>query len=85
MPIDQEDERGTEKDGSPSLYYCRFCYQDGEFTNPNLTLEKMLEKVQSDPDLPTEFVQKSLELLPTLKRWRNSGPLAWEVVKGKKF
>ena len=31
-----------EKDGSDSMY-CTYCYTDGEFTDPNATMEDMIE------------------------------------------
>lgn len=70
MPIDAVEDRGTERDRSKSNEYCKYCYADGKFTNPNLTLEEMKEKVRSNPNLPDSIVQKSLELLPKLKRWK---------------
>ena len=33
---------GTEKDGSKSKDYCKYCYQNGEFTS-DVTLEEMID------------------------------------------
>ena len=31
MPLEREEDRGTEADGSPSPDYCRYCRKDGAF------------------------------------------------------
>jgi hypothetical protein len=41
MPLGTPEDRGTEGDGTPSAYYCRYCYQDGAFTEPGATIETM--------------------------------------------
>ena len=41
MPMG-EDDFGTEKDGSKCQDYCKYCYQDGEFTD-NRTMEEMID------------------------------------------
>jgi hypothetical protein len=73
MPIDKMEDRGTEKDGSKSSEYCKYCYQDGKFTDPNLTLEGMQKIVATQMNLmnlPQTVLQQSLALLPQLKRWK---------------
>jgi len=76
MPIDGQDLRGSELNGSPSIDYCRYCYTAGSFTEPNATLHSMIEG--SLPYLVEEGWTAEnaramlLEFLPTLKRW--SGP-----------
>lgn len=40
-PIENPNERGTEKDGSENSDYCRYCYQAGSFTYPKLTIVEM--------------------------------------------
>lgn len=46
MPLDLhgEDVRGTEKNGTNSHEYCSYCYQNGQFTEPNISYEEMLAK-----------------------------------------
>lgn len=36
--------QGTEKNGSYSLVYCRYCYEKGVFVEPNITYAEMIEK-----------------------------------------
>ena len=74
MPIDNVADRGTEKDGSKSSEYCKYCYQNGAFINPNMSFDEMkslvitqLKKMNLTPDI----IQNSVRSLPNLKRWRN--------------
>jgi len=75
MPLSSPELSGTEKDGSRKKYYCKYCYQNGQFTQPNLTLEEMktnvktrMEAVHIDPDL----IDLTVSSLPNLKRWRKN-------------
>jgi len=43
LTLHGEDMRGTEKDKTKSEKFCRYCYQSGVYTHPNLTFEEMLE------------------------------------------
>lgn len=73
MPIDNAADRGTEKNGDNSTEYCKYCYQDGAFVNPGMSLQNMQElitKKMQELHLPVAISQKSMELLPHLKRWR---------------
>lgn len=45
MPLDKPELLGTEKDGSKSQEYCKYCYQNGAFTNPDMTLKEMTSVV----------------------------------------
>ena len=78
MPMGETDEMyGTELDGGKSLDYCKYCYDKGAFTDPDCTLEEMIE-------ICTEIMVKDFgfeaedaksqckEGLPTLKRWKVS-------------
>ena len=76
MPLSAEfGNLGTNRDGSVVLEYCSFCFSGGEFTNPNQTLEEMIqssiENMTADLNMPRE---KAAELansfIPTLRRWR---------------
>ncbi|MCM0582064.1 zinc ribbon domain-containing protein [Weissella diestrammenae] len=41
MPL-TTDNRGTNQDGTLSNTYCHYCFQDGQFTQPDLSFEEML-------------------------------------------
>lgn len=74
MPIDNIADRGTEKDGSKSSEYCKYCYQDGALVNPKMTFEEMKSLVitqMKKMNLPPAIIEKSVKSLPYLKRWRN--------------
>jgi hypothetical protein len=72
MPIDSFDLYGTNKDGSKNNDYCKYCYLNGQFTNPGLTLEEMKEhmmKLMDKDKLPQDIVEVAINRLPFLKRW----------------
>ena len=33
---------GTNEDGSPNMDYCKDCFQNGEFTEPDITINEMI-------------------------------------------
>lgn len=77
MPIDAAFANlGTELDGSPATEYCKFCFQNGEFTDPDLTLEGM---IQASVDFMTKNLsftpemaaKMSNDIIPQLNRWNS--------------
>ncbi|KAA9035655.1 hypothetical protein FW778_20745 [Ginsengibacter hankyongi] len=73
MPLDNPDLQGTEKDGTKSNEYCKYCYRDGAFINPNTTLKEMtsivitqMEKMNMD----SRAIDIAVSALPNLKRWK---------------
>ena len=47
MPLARDEQRGgTEKNGEHSKKYCSHCYENGEFTLPDVTLEQMKDRVK---------------------------------------
>lgn len=75
MPIDDIEMRGPEKDGSKSDEYCKYCYLNGNFTDPNMELDEMkaivmtqLGKMRS----PANVIEKAVTILPELKRWKKT-------------
>ena len=72
MPMGDND-FGTEKDGSKSEDYCKYCYQNGEFTS-DVTMEEMIDlcvpKTAEATGMSEEEARKmSEEFFPKLKRW----------------
>lgn len=69
---------GTNASGTFNEEYCKFCFQKGGFTDPDLTLPQMIQNsvmnLRHDPNVSEEKVQELIALIPTLKRWRNSQP-----------
>ena len=63
---------GTEADGSRSTQYCSHCYLSGRFTEPNLTADQMVAKVQSkmkEMHIPGFLARSFTKDIPSLKRW----------------
>lgn len=72
MPLDTPGLLGTEKDGSPSQEYCKYCYQQGEFTHPGMSLDEMKEhmtRMMGQEKLPADILEAAIGRLPHLKRW----------------
>ena len=75
MPLDNPGLLGTEKDGSASHVYCKYCYQNGEFTSPGITLDQMkgrMTKLMDGKKLPEDILETAISRLPNLKRWKIS-------------
>jgi hypothetical protein len=73
MPLDHM--HGTEKDGSLSKEYCQYCYQNGAFVNPNMTMEEMKTIVKTEMEkrsIGQDLIDKAVNVLPYLKRWKKS-------------
>ena len=76
MPMGETDEMyGTESNGSKSADYCKWCYEGGAFTNPDLTLEEQIESVAAImvKDFgfsPEDAKEQCKGGIPNLKRWR---------------
>lgn len=74
MPLSQPDHYGTEADGTASDKFCTYCYQNGEYTDPSLTAERMIELSargwsDQDPNLTYEQAKaQMLQILPHLER-----------------
>ncbi|MFC1842393.1 zinc ribbon domain-containing protein [Candidatus Dependentiae bacterium] len=73
MPLEKEEFFATEKDGAKNKEYCIYCYKSGEFTDPNMTLEKMLENVEyimKKMHVSQELIDKTKQMIPQMKRWK---------------
>jgi hypothetical protein len=74
-PLKTLEEKGTEATGTKCDDYCQECYQDGDFSEPEITMKDMIEKnviiTAENLDISLDKARSYLEsLLPTLKRWR---------------
>jgi len=74
MPMKRDEHGGgTNANGSKSAMYCSHCYQAGEFTEKNITLEEMREKVKGKlkefgfPGFMTNLFTRNI---PKLQRWK---------------
>ena len=78
MPLTTPAQFGTEADGSTTREYCIYCYKEGMFQQPNITLEGMIEMCTTilreegtDEDSARAMLRNQL---PFLKRWSTSNP-----------
>ncbi len=76
MPMGDMDELyGTNNDNSKNKEYCKYCFENGEFTFKG-TMEEMIAicvpyMVTANPNINEEEARKiMLEWFPTLKRWK---------------
>ena len=79
MPLDRPEDAGTEADGSLSGDYCRYCDQDGAFTDPEAAMDGIIalnlkfNEENGFPFGPREEAEKMMRSwFPTLKRWREA-------------
>ena len=74
MPLGAPGFYGTTADGSEQADYCKFCYQHGAFTQPDLTVAQMIESSVKFMTQNLKFDEvnaraMSEAVIPTLKRW----------------
>jgi hypothetical protein len=76
MPLVDAEDRGTAANGSRVDDYCRYCYANGTFTQPDAMLPGMLDKcvaIMAAKGLMPEAQARALmfEILPKLRRWQS--------------
>ncbi|MNQ51005.1 putative zinc ribbon domain protein [compost metagenome] len=74
MPLDTEAVKGTEKNGLKSKEYCKYCYENGVFKYPKMSLEEMQNNIKNQMkklELHEYAIQKAINILPALKRWKS--------------
>ena len=76
MPMGETDELyGTNADESKSADYCKYCFENGKFTQ-ECTMEEMIEicvshMTSENLDMSEDDARKMMfEFFPTLKRWK---------------
>jgi hypothetical protein len=75
MPLDAEALKGTEKNGSKSNKYCKYCYENGVFKDPKMNLDEMKNNViiqMKKREIHEHAIQKAINILPMLSRWKNN-------------
>lgn len=75
MPLSDETLIGTNTDGSKNNEFCIHCYVNGAYTNPNITIDQMTEKVIGaliDKNIMDDTTARTMvpSWLPQLKRWK---------------
>ena len=66
---------GTNLDGSQSAEFCKVCFLDGNFLDPDLTMELMIERSIRNRIIELGWEEFEAEevcevIIPRLKRWR---------------
>ncbi|NOZ47743.1 MAG: hypothetical protein GXO79_13320 [Chlorobi bacterium] len=76
MPMKKDPKNGgTNSDGTKNLMYCSYCYENGDFTQPDMTVDEMKTLVKGKmkemgfPGFLSGFFTKGI---PGLERWKNA-------------
>lgn len=73
MPMSKDEKGGgSELDGGKSIEYCSHCYVAGQFTDPSLTANEMVERVRAKMramHIPGFLAKSFTRDIPALKRW----------------
>ena len=76
MPLQKEEDYGTNAGGSKSEGYCFHCFQNGIFLDEGITLQEKIDKnvkFAVQMGMPEYEARKMAStVLPELKRWKNS-------------
>jgi hypothetical protein len=74
MPMKIESDYGTNADKSKNKEYCTYCFQNGQFTKPDITMGEMTKgcvAMMVKYGMSEGQAKKQMEtLIPTLKRWK---------------
>lgn len=74
MPLKRDPRGGgTDTDGIKSIKYCSHCYQQGQFTQPHMTVSEMKERVKGKLKsfgIPGFLSGIFTRNIPTLERWK---------------
>ena len=81
MPLAKPEDFGTDVTGSRVNDYCHYCFTNGAFIEPQMSMQAMIDKcvdVMSKRGIMPQAQARALmtDLIPTLKRWRITAPAA---------
>ncbi|NMM61850.1 transcriptional regulator [Clostridium sp. P21] len=86
MPMNEE-VYGTEINNEKNKEYCIYCYENGAFTQPDLTMEQMIDACMpfmKDKGMDENEARNLMKnCLPALKRWRKEEPKTRITEKNK--
>ncbi len=75
MPIRKDPKKGgSNADGSRNLMYCSYCFEDGAFTQPDITVDEMKKLCvgkMKEMGFPGMVARLFAGGLPRLERWKN--------------
>lgn len=74
MPMKIDSDFGTNADSSKNEEYCTYCYQQGQFTKPDIAMEQMIKGcigMMVKYGMPEDKAKQQAETqIPNLKRWK---------------
>ena len=74
MPMEKAEDFGTNSDGSQNDEYCRYCFQNGKFTDEGITMEEKIAKnikiAQGLGMSEKEAKDLAEKTIPALGRWK---------------
>lgn len=73
MPLKKDDERGTEINLEKSNMYCKHCYEGGEFTQNNITVNEMKQFVKNkciEMGFPKFLAGMFVKNIHKFERWK---------------
>ena len=75
MPLEKPDDFGTDQAGYRVNDFCHYCFANGAFTDPKISMEAMLEtcvsamtRMGAMPEGQARIMMT--DVLPRLKRWQ---------------
>ena len=79
MPLAKPEDYGTDRSGYRVNDYCHFCYRDGAFIQPGITMEQMIDLcvviMGRQGIMPAAEARALLtEVMPRKKRWQKATP-----------
>lgn len=75
MPMKKAEDRGTEKTSVKNLMYCKHCYEEGEFTQKDISVEEMKQLVKNkciEMGFPKFLAGMFTRGIHKLERWKLS-------------
>ena len=77
MPLNIEEDYGTNHDGTKNQEYCHHCYKEGKFTDEGITMKEKIKKnirIAQKMGMPEDQARRMAEdIIPKLKRWQEQG------------
>lgn len=75
MPLQKDEDLGTNADSSKNNEYCHFCFKSGKFTDEGITMKQKIEKnieIAKKMGMPEDKARAlANNTIPRLKRWQN--------------
>lgn len=75
MPLSKDPQNGgSDSDGTKSSMYCSYCYVDGKFINPEMSVDEMKVLVKGkmkEMGFPGFIAGFFTKRIPKLERWKS--------------